>query len=223
MTGFIPAYPKLTLPKSKLLRKLMLPWLAIKSRRCSIAMIPESGYRMKVGEVTGPGGVALFPTDPGTVHRILVEEADDFPKSVAVADTLGLLLGDSIFVSNGDVWKRQRRMMTPAFEHTRVKVVFDMMLEAAKDMLERLDAVADGRTVDVEEEMTLVTADIIFRTIFSRPIGRDEANVIFKAFRIYQEAAFAHVANRAMCLPEWLSFPDFAAGEKNSPDHPRRA
>jgi cytochrome P450 len=125
---------------------------------------------------------------------------------VAVADTLGLLLGDSVFVSNGDVWKRQRRMMTPAFEHTRVKVVFDMMLEAAKNMQERLDVVADGRTVDVEEEMTLVTADIIFRTIFSRPIGRDEANVIFKAFRIYQEAAFAHVANRAMCLPEWLSF-----------------
>ena len=209
MTGFTPPYPKLSLPKSKLLRKLMLPWLAIKSRRCAIAMIPEGGYRMMVSEVKLPGGAALFPIDPEVVRRVLVEESEDFPKSVIVADTLGLLLGDSIFVSNGEVWKRQRRMMNPAFAHTRVKVVFDMMLEAADAMMERLDTVADGRVVDVEEEMTLVTADIIFRTIFSRPLQKDEAEVIFKAFRTYQESAFALGLNRTMRLPEWMSFLTF--------------
>ncbi len=216
MSGFTPAYPKLALPKSKLLRKLMLPWLARKSRHCSIAMIPESSYRRKVSELKLPGRSALFPADVDVIRRVLVEDAEDFPKSVIVADTLGLLLGDSIFVSNGEVWKRQRRMMTPAFEHTRVKVVFGMMMAAADAMTGRLDAVADGRCCDVEEEMTFVTADIIFRTIFSRPLEAHEADIIFKAFRSYQEAAFAHGINRAMRLPEWMSFLAFRRARKTA-------
>ena len=205
MTGSTPPYPKLVLPKSKLLRRLMLPWLAIRARSCSIAMIPESAYRAKVNQVRLPGHTVLFPTDPDTVRQVLVDDADAFPKAVMVADVLGLLMGDSIFVSNGDVWRRQRRMMNPAFEHTRVKIVFGLMAEAAEAMIARLDPAADGRDLDIQEEMTFVTADIIFRTIFSRPLEKHEAAVIFHAFNDYQEAAYAHGLNRQMRLPEWMS------------------
>ncbi len=216
MTGFIPPYPKLALPKSKLLRRLMLPWLAVKSRQCSIAMIPESGYRAKVSQVKLPGHTALFPTDPETVRRVLVEEAEDFPKAVMVADVLGLLMGDSIFVSNGEVWKRQRRMMNPAFEDMRVKVVFGLMAEAAEAMIARLDTVADGRDYDVQEEMTFVTADIIFRTLFSRPLEKHEAELIFAAFNTYQEAAYAHGLNRQLRLPEWMSARRYRGAQRSA-------
>jgi cytochrome P450 len=209
MTLFTPPYPKLTPTKSKLLRTLMMPLYFLKSRRCSLAMIPEGAYRMALCEVRGPVRSALFPLEPEMIRRVLIDDAEDFPKSELVADVLGLLLGDSIFVSNGEVWKRQRRMMAPAFEHTRVKVVFDMMLEAADAMVDRLDRVADGRDVNVEEEMTFVTADIIFRTIFSRPLQHDEADTIFKAFSTYQQAAFAHGLNRLVPLPNWMSFFEF--------------
>jgi cytochrome P450 len=65
---------------------------------------------------------------PDLVQRILVDEAKNFPKSGVIAEMLELLMGDSIFVSNGEVWKRQRRMMDPAFEATRIRVVFDLMM-----------------------------------------------------------------------------------------------
>ena len=214
MTAFVPPYPKLPVPRSAVLRKLLKPWLFLKwilmrSRSCSLSAIPERAYSLSLARVKVPGGVALFPLEPEDIKRVLIDDYESFPKSELMADMLGLLIGDSIFVSNGDVWKRQRRMMTPAFEHTRVKVVFDLMMQAADAMQGRLDPVADGRAVDIEAEMTFVTADIIFRTIFSRPLQQNEARVIFKAFTIYQDAAFTHGLKRQINLPKWMSAQGF--------------
>lgn len=209
MSLTVPPYPKLRLPKSKLLRKLMTPWLFWKSRHCAVAMITEKNYGMALCEVKLPVQNALFPLEPDVIRRVLVDESEQFPKSGMVADVLGILMGDSIFVSNGDVWKRQRRMMDPAFELARVKVVFDMMLEASRETVKRLDAVADGRAVEIDEEMTFVTADIIFRTIFSRPLQPSEAKTIFAAFNVYQQAAFAHGLNRVVRIPEWMGLQNF--------------
>lgn len=209
MSHVIPPYPRLVLPKSRLLRHLMKPWLLAKSRHCPIAMITAGAYTLQAAEVRLPTQYSVFPLDPSDIRRVLVDESADFPKSGLVADTLELLLGDSIFVSNGEIWKRQRRMMEPAFALTRVRLVFDLMLEAARSMTERLDRQADGRSIDVEQEMTFVTADIIFRTIFSRPLQPEEARIIFPAFRTYQEAAYSQGIYRLLRLPKWLTWPGF--------------
>ena len=119
---------------------------------------------------------------------------------------LELLLGDSIFVSNGEVWKRQRRMMDPAFEGVRVKVVFDLMMQAADALFARFDKIADGSDTAIDIEMTHVTADIIFRTIFSKPLEAEEARIIYDAFNRFQEAAFAHGMTRHIGMPNWVSF-----------------
>ena len=51
---------------------------------------------------------------------------------------LSLLLGNGIFVSNGEVWRKQRRMMEPAFEQARIEDVFTLMRDATEAMGERL-------------------------------------------------------------------------------------
>ncbi len=209
MTLVTPPYPKRVLSRSKFMQRAVKPWLLFKLTRCALSMIPEGFYKLDIAEVKLPTQRSLFPMNPADVKRVLIDESEDFPKSTMVEETLGLLIGDSIFVSNGDVWRRQRRMMTPAFEHTRVKVVFDMMKTAAASMIERLDRIADGRAYDIEEEMTFVTADIIFRTIFSRPLQIDEARVIFEAFRTYQEAAFSQGLFRILRVPKWVTYPGF--------------
>ena len=88
---------------------------------------------------------------------------------------LSLLLGDGIFVSNGEVWRKQRRMMDPAFNQARIQDVFPLMRDATEAMGARLAPHADGDVLAIDEETTHVTADIIFRTIFSRELKRDEA------------------------------------------------
>jgi cytochrome P450 len=63
------------------------------------------------------------------------------------------------------------------------------MQAAVADMLTRLSALPDGAEYDLEVEMTHVTADIIFRTIFSMPMAQADAKRIFTEFASFQAIA----------------------------------
>ncbi len=117
---------------------------------------------------------------------MLVTESDRFPKSEMMRSMLSLLVGDGVFVSNGERWRKQRRMMDPAFEQARIQDVFTLMRDATEAMGARFRLHADGDILAIDEETTHVTADIIFRTIFSRELTRDESAKIFHAFGRFQ-------------------------------------
>jgi cytochrome P450 len=209
MNHFVPPYPKPMPKRWWPLQMLLRPWKFIKSRNCALSTLSDRAYGMHMGELAVPGRRVLIANQPELVKRVLIDDADDFPKSEMMSDMLHLLLGNSIFVSNGDIWKRQRRMMNPAFEGVRVKVVFDLMMQACDALVARLDEIADGREVAIDIEMTHVTADIIFRTIFSKPLAADEAYIIYEAFNRFQEAAYAHGMTLLIGLPKWTSHFNF--------------
>lgn len=166
----------------------------------------ERSYRMKMGEVHFPGVDLYMVNEPSLVRQVLVSDAAQFPKNELMGDALRPLLGDSIFTTNGTQWQRQRAMMEPAFAQARVNVAFPVMRAATQDMLERLAALPDAAEHDVEIEMTHVTADIIFRTIFSVPMEGPDAHRVFESFARYQALA------PRLILPSifgvrWLVFP----------------
>ena len=151
--------------------------------RSALSMFVEGSYgTLQVGHIrlpTLPFGKkrSLFILRAFDVLReVLVRRAADFPKSLLMGSMLNQLLGDGIFVSNGEVWRRQRRMMDPAFGAARIRGVFPMMRDAAVAAAGRLDerlAGPDaGKPVLMDVETTHFTADIIFRTIYSEPITR---------------------------------------------------
>ncbi|HEX2257634.1 MAG TPA: cytochrome P450 [Afifellaceae bacterium] len=146
---------------------------------------------------------------PSVVNRVLVTESSRFPKSELMRSMLSPLVGDGIFVSNGDRWTRQRRMIDPAFEQARIQDVFPLMRDATEVMIARLAAHADGGIVAVDEETTHVTADIIFRTIFTRELSRDESARIFAAFArfqklIYRSGIWVLAGIPKFLLPGWM-------------------
>ena len=206
MTHFVPPYPKPMPKRGFLLQMALRPVKFLRSRSCAISALSDRAYTMHMGELRTPGRRIYIANQPDLVKQVLVEDAEHFPKAQMSADMLELLLGDSIFVSNGEVWKRQRRMMNPAFEQARIKVVFDLMLDAADALFARLDGKADGRAMAIDEDMMHVAADIIFRTIFSRPLEAEEARLIFAAFIRFQEAAFAKGMALAAGVPAWAMF-----------------
>ena len=206
MSHFVPPYPKPMPKRGWLLQLALRPLKFLRWRTCSIRSLSSRAYDMHLGEINLPFTRIVIPTQPDLVKRVLVDEAEDFPKSRMMADMLELLLGDSIFVSNGEVWKRQRRMMNPAFEQARIKVVFDLMLDAADALFARMDRLAGQTETSIDEEMTHVTADIIFRTIFSKSFEAHEARLIYEAFVKFQEAAYAHGLARTAGLPKWVSW-----------------
>jgi cytochrome P450 len=159
-------------------------------RRSWLDALYERSYAMKMGEVHLPGMDLYMVNEPGLVRHVMVDAAlAEFPKHPMLGDALRPLLGDSIFTTNGDTWKRQRELMDPSFEQARLKRVYGRMRDAALAMAERLARVPDGAVHDVEVEMTHVAADIILRTILSESLDGPTARLIFDAFARYQALA----------------------------------
>ena len=147
----------------------------------------ERSYTMKMGRVTLPKLDLYIPNEPDLIQRIMIKEAKAFPKHPLLQETLAPLLGESIFTTNGKVWKEQRELLNPSFEMTRISHVFDLMHDASEDMLLRMDLMADGEYHNIDKEMTFVTADIIFRTILSQKLSQEEGEEIIKNFQTFQE------------------------------------
>nr|MCU0800784.1 cytochrome P450 [Paracoccaceae bacterium] len=138
--------------------------------------------------------------DPELVRRVLNERPDDFPKSNRIREGLNPLLGNSVFVTNGEVWKRQRRIIDPAFEGGRLRDTFPAMWAAGEAAVARMPV----GVVEVEEEMSHAAADVIFRTLFSIPIEHEVAAQVFAEFRTYQRTQPILNLAAFLPLPRWF-------------------
>ncbi len=205
MSDYIP-------PKPKSRTRKLSPWRRIIDvRHSSISVLYDRSYSMHMGDVWTPSRRCYFVNQPDLVNRVLVKEADRFPKSTSMGVMLEYLMGTGVFVSNGALWRKQRRMLDPAFDQARIRDVFPLMREATEDMVARFHRHADGDVVAIDEETTHVTADIIFRTIYSRPLESEESQQIFRAFVRFQELAYAHGVWELAGVPKWLSLGRFFA------------
>lgn len=173
-------------------------------RRDILSAQPEKLYRAWMAEFRTPFFRSFLANDPELVRTVLTDRPDDFPKSDRVGAGLRPLLGNSVFLTNGEVWKRQRRIIDPAFEGGRLRDAWPAMWEAGQGMVRRLGSKAHGREIEFEGEASHVTADVIFRTLFSLPIEDEVAWDVFETFRAHQRSQ--PILNLAAFLrgPKWM-------------------
>lgn len=184
--------------------KASLFFTFFKKRRSWLDGLYERSYTMKMGRVKMPGLDLHVINQPDLVHRVLVDDVKEFPKNQLLGHLLEPFLGESIFTTNGEQWKKQREMLNPSFEMTRISYVFSLMNEAVQEMSAGLTKNCDNGRIDIDPEMTYVTADIIFRTILSARLDRRVAQKIIEAFVMFQEET-ARTAMRLMFrVPQWL-------------------
>ncbi|HVH84187.1 MAG TPA: cytochrome P450 [Steroidobacteraceae bacterium] len=109
---------------------------------------------------------------PDDVKRVLVGNHRNYTKGLGL-DRVKILLGKGIMTSEGELWKRQRYMMQPLF-HRRVITGFAAVIAAANDrFLARWEAVAErGELVNLTDEMSELTLEIVLRSIFGRDLDR---------------------------------------------------
>ena len=171
-------------------------------RRDILSAQPERLYRAKMAEFRTPFFRSYLINQPDLIREVLKERPIDFPKSTRVGEGLRPLLGNSVFLTNGETWKRQRRIIDPAFEGGRLRDVFPAMLAAGLDMVTRLQA----RTgeLEIEEFTSHAAADVIFRSLFSIPITNDVAAKVFSEFRNYQRSQPILNLAAFIPMPKWL-------------------
>lgn len=197
--GVCPFHPKPHNSKAGLITTFLL------KRRSWLDGLYAKSYKMRAGRVKMPGFDLFVVNDPKEVRKIMIDNVKEFPKSDMLHELLKPLLGVSIFTTNGDVWKKQRELLRPSFEMTRISKVFDLMSSAAADMMDRFRKYPDGSIVEVDEHMTFVTADVIFRTIMSSKLDEIKGKEILHAFVTFQEETARTAIRKFFCVPQWLS------------------
>jgi cytochrome P450 len=106
---------------------------------------------------------ALVVSSPEAAHEILVEQARKFEKSPGLRLGLHDLAGQGLFTSEGELWQRQRRLMSPLFHAGALAGYAKTMNDVTHRALERL---RDGATVDLASEMTRITMGVVGATLF---------------------------------------------------------
>ena len=175
-------------------------------RRSWLDGLYEKSYKMKMGRVRMPGLDLYVVNDPKEVRKIMVDEVREFPKSELLHELLNPLLGNSIFTTNDKEWEKQKNLIKPSFEMTRVSRVFTHMKNAANDLIEHLNKNKNASVVEMDEEMTYVTADVIFRTIMSERLNREEGKRVIAAFVTFQEETARAAMRKMFCFPKWISY-----------------
>jgi cytochrome P450 len=198
MTDTLPPKPEARPDKVSLWRYMQL------FRKDILSAQPAKLYRAWMAEFRTPFFRSYLINDPKLVKHVLSENPDAFPKSDRIGAGLRPLLGNSVFLTNGDVWKRQRRIIDPAFEGGRLRDTFPGILAAADAGVGRIAALADGQPQEIEAITSHIAADVIFRTLFSIQIEDETAQEVFQAFRSYQRTQ--PILNLAAFIqgPKWM-------------------
>ena len=165
---------------------------------------PARLYRAWMAEFRTPFFRSYMCNQPELVDLVLKGRPDDFPKSDRIREGLTPLLGNSVFVTNGETWRRQRRIIDPAFEGGRLRDTYPAMLAASQSAVARMLATADGSPQEIEAQTSHAAADVIFRTLFSIPIEHEIASQVFEEFRAHQRTQPVVNLGALLPLPRWL-------------------
>ncbi|HEU5004271.1 MAG TPA: cytochrome P450 [Actinomycetota bacterium] len=115
--------------------------------------------------------VAHFVFHPDGAQHVLAGSADKYYKGTPVYREIEDLLGSGLLTSEGEVWKRQKRMVQPLFTRTRVAGYVPMMVGHARRLVaDWTEAARAGRPVDLHEDMTAVTLRVVGTAVFGAEV-----------------------------------------------------
>jgi cytochrome P450 len=129
------------------------------------------GAAAKYGDVVdvalGPMKATLV-SHPDLVEDVLVTRNRLWQKDVFMRSSLGPVLGQGLLSSEGDFWRRQRRLAQPAFHRDRIASYANVMVAHAT----RLASVwRDGEVRDVHDDMMRLTLEIVAESLFGAHVG----------------------------------------------------
>ncbi len=138
---------------------------------------------------------------PDHIEDVLVTNHHNFIKSKDYRAVRGVF-GDGLLVSEGDFWRRQRRLMQPAFHNGRVASYAETMVLYAERMLARW---RDGQVRDVHQDMMQLTMEIVAKALFGADVTR-EAKHVGTALQVLLDQ-FSARATTAFLIPSGLPVP----------------
>ena len=153
------------------------------------------------------GYLVLHPSD---VEHVLVKKQKLYSKETRGVRKLQTVFGEGLLTSNGDFWRRQRRIAQPAFRKGTIASFAETMATCAIDMCEAWsDSYLQVPDFDLYDEMMKVTLRVVGETL----LGQDVSDASSKVGSALEQAI--HITNRRVVrpfdIPTWLPTPENVA------------
>ncbi len=145
----------------------------------------------------------LLTKDPDLIRDVFVTKAASFIKDGDYTDPkngLARFFGSGLLTSNGDFWKRQRKLVAPSLHAKRIEAYADAMVQYT---LDQLDKWQNNAHLDISQEMNAITMRIVGKTMFNVEVG-GEIGSVHEAMKAVQEAM---ISAQVMPIPTWIPTP----------------
>lgn len=143
----------------------------------------------------------ILVSSPVFAREVFVTQSSTFIKAGTAFFPGSSLAGNGLLVSDGDVWKRQRRLSNPAFRKAAIQTYAEAMVNITEKMVEK--NWLSGGVRDVYADFNELTMEIVASALF----GADERSegmaqvgaAITQAFQF-----FTRRATSMFIVPEWV-------------------
>ena len=86
----------------------------------------------------------MLLNEPGAIKHVLVDNAENYHKTEITRRQLEPAVGRGLVTSEGETWRRHRRIMSPAFDHRSIVGYSPVMTEIAERLMERWEALPEA-------------------------------------------------------------------------------
>jgi enediyne biosynthesis protein E7 len=185
------------------------------SRASAMSMLVTMG-RDRIGMMTAAAGrygdASKLPVGPKSLYffnhpdhakHVLADNAANYHKGIGLVHARRAL-GDGLLTSEGDLWRKQRRVIQPAFQSRRIADQDSIVADEAAKLSRRLLSRAGRGPVDVVQEMTGLTLGVLGRTLLDTDLSRFPD--IGRDFAAVQDQAMFELAS-LNAVPPWVPLP----------------
>ncbi|WP_312812128.1 cytochrome P450 [Brevundimonas sp.] len=152
---------------------------------------------------TSPLGRTLVVSDPVGVRRVLTDNALNYEKGDLQRRVLGPMLADGLLLTEGEQWRRARRIMAPLFTPAYTAKTAEVMDTVCRRRLEGWKLDQGARILNIDHEMSGLTFDILSATMFSDDLDGDAAG-FEKALNQFLEVGARISPLDALKAPDWI-------------------
>jgi len=118
---------------------------------------------------------AYFLYNADDIEALLTTKAKSFRKAGSLRSPFfARLVGNGLVTSEGDFWRRQRRLAQPAFHRQRISTYGEVMVDYAQ---RAIDKWRPGEELDISKDMTRLTLEIVVKTLFDADVSNDADHV----------------------------------------------
>jgi cytochrome P450 len=144
---------------------------------------------------------------PDDIKRVLQDNHFNYQKGERYIRALEPLFGRGLITSEGDLWRRQRRQIQPAFHRTHHHDYANAIVGTTSERLARWrEAARTGSPLDLRTDMTELTLAVLMKTIFGRSSGADIEEVGQAFLTAHHDMNLAAVF-MPVRLPKWIPTP----------------